>query len=50
MLQSKVGLTTVLRNYKIQLNEKTKTPLEMDKKAFVSSPEGGVWLNVEKLD
>ncbi|XP_044255038.1 probable cytochrome P450 6a14 isoform X2 [Tribolium madens] len=50
MIQSKVGLTTLLRNYKITLNKKTKVPLEMDKKAFVSSPEGGVWLDVQTLE
>ncbi|KAH0818822.1 hypothetical protein GEV33_003969 [Tenebrio molitor] len=49
MLQSKVGLTALLKNYKIKLSNKTHQPLQMDKQAFISSVEGGVWLDVEKL-
>ncbi|XP_044255035.1 probable cytochrome P450 6a23 [Tribolium madens] len=50
LLQTKVGLTTILKNYKIKLNSKTKVPLIMDKKSFISSAEGGVWLDVDKLN
>ncbi|KAJ3659268.1 hypothetical protein Zmor_010965 [Zophobas morio] len=50
MLQSKVGLTTLLKNYKIKLSSKTKTPLELDKNSFVTTAEGGIWIDVEKLN
>ncbi|EFA02820.1 cytochrome P450 6BQ6 [Tribolium castaneum] len=49
MLQSKVGLAALLKNYKITLNSKTKMPIEMEKSSFITSVNGGVWLNVEKL-
>lgn len=50
MLQSKVGLATLLKNYKIKLSPKTKTPLELDKNTFVTTAEGGIWLDVESLN
>ncbi|RZC40767.1 p450 domain containing protein, partial [Asbolus verrucosus] len=50
MLQSKVGLTTLLKNYKIKVSKMTKVPLQFDKRSFITSAEGGVWLDVEKLD
>ncbi|XP_008192269.1 probable cytochrome P450 6a14 [Tribolium castaneum] len=50
MLQSKVGLTALLKNYKISLSSKTKMPLEMEKSGLVTTVEGGMWLNVEKIN
>jgi cytochrome P450 family 6 len=50
MLQSKVGLTELLKNYRIKLSNKVQLPLQMDKQSFISSAEGGVWLDVEKLE
>jgi hypothetical protein len=50
MLQSKVGLTVLLKNFKIKLSKRTKLPLQLDKAAFVTSAEGGIWLDVEKLE
>ncbi|EFA02816.1 cytochrome P450 6A1 [Tribolium castaneum] len=50
MLQSKVALTTFIRNYRVKLNEKTKIPLKIDKGSFTTRAEGGVWLNLEKLN
>ncbi|RZB40849.1 p450 domain containing protein, partial [Asbolus verrucosus] len=49
MLQSKVGLTTLLKNYKITLSKKTKVPLRLDKNVFVTTAEGGIWLDVKKI-
>lgn len=50
MLQSKVGLTALLKNYKIKLSKKTKLPLTLDTRSFITSAKGGVWLDVEKID
>ncbi|KAF2886191.1 hypothetical protein ILUMI_19982 [Ignelater luminosus] len=49
VMQTKVGLAVLLRNYKFSLNHKTKTPLKMDPFSFILSVEGGIWLNAEKL-
>ncbi|XP_018571707.1 probable cytochrome P450 6a13 [Anoplophora glabripennis] len=48
-LQTKLALITILRYYNVALNEKTKTPLQLDKTTFILSVEGGVWLNLLKL-
>nr|WCC58070.1 cytochrome P450 [Pharsalia antennata] len=49
VMQSKVGLTSILRKFKVTLNEKTEVPLKMNPRAFVTTSEGGIWLNLEKL-
>ncbi|KAF2894454.1 hypothetical protein ILUMI_11716 [Ignelater luminosus] len=50
LIQTKVGLTFLLKNYKCTLNEKTRVPLKMDPySVFVAAAEGDVWLNVEKI-
>jgi cytochrome P450 family 6 len=50
MLQSKVGLTTLLKNYKIKLSNRTKLPLTLETNSFITTAEGGIWLDVEKLN
>ncbi|KAF2894453.1 hypothetical protein ILUMI_11715, partial [Ignelater luminosus] len=49
IMQTKMGLTILLKNYKFTLNEKTKVPLRMDPLAFVYTVEGDIWLNVETI-
>ncbi|KAJ8965098.1 hypothetical protein NQ317_010501 [Molorchus minor] len=41
VMQTKVGLACLLRNYRVTLNEKTKQPLELDKRAFLPVVAGG---------
>ncbi|KAJ8913633.1 hypothetical protein NQ315_007350 [Exocentrus adspersus] len=48
IMQTKVGLTTILRNFRVTLNKKMKLPLKLSTKGFFPSAEGGVWLNLEK--
>ncbi|KAH0822299.1 hypothetical protein MTP99_012687 [Tenebrio molitor] len=50
MLQSKIGLTALLSKYRVTLSNKTKTPLAMDTKSFITTCDTGIWLNVAKLD
>jgi cytochrome P450 family 6 len=50
VLQSKIGLVTLLKNYKIKLSPKTRIPLTLHKKGFIIMAEGGVWLDVEKIN
>ncbi|CAG9857619.1 unnamed protein product [Phyllotreta striolata] len=48
MHQTKIGLITLLNNYRIKLNSKTITPLKYDKILFTSNI-GGIWLDLEKV-
>ncbi|EFA02825.1 cytochrome P450 6a2 [Tribolium castaneum] len=50
MMQSKVGLTALLKDYRVTLNKKTKVPLEMSKNSFIIAAEGGIWLDIEKIN
>nr|WCC58079.1 cytochrome P450 [Pharsalia antennata] len=49
LLEVKIGLTTILRKFRLTLNQKTKEPLEFSKVAIVPMVEGGMWLNIENL-
>nr|AZR39420.1 cytochrome P450 [Agasicles hygrophila] len=48
MLQVKVGLLTVLRNFRISVGDKMQMPVKMTT-AFVPQPEGGIWLKLDKV-
>lgn len=48
IMQSKVGLASILRNHKVSLNKKTRVPLKMSPNSFIPTAEGGVWLNLTK--
>lgn len=50
LMQTKVGLTVLLKNYLFTLNSKTQIPLKMDPFSFVMSPLGGVWLDVQRIN
>ncbi|XP_049825477.1 cytochrome P450 6a8-like [Aethina tumida] len=48
-LQAKIGLITLLKNYKVSLNNETPNPIKFDTKSFgVLAVDGNIWLNVEK--
>lgn len=49
VLQFKLALLTVLKNYRVKLNPKTESPLKINPTALIHSPDGGVWLDLEKL-
>nr|QYA71973.1 cytochrome P450 [Anoplophora glabripennis] len=48
-MQVKVGLTSVLRKFRVKLNKRTKVPLTMSEKSLIASADGEIWLNLEKL-
>ncbi|KAJ8977035.1 hypothetical protein NQ317_017709 [Molorchus minor] len=50
MMQSKVGLVTIIKNYAVTINEKTITPIKQDTGTFIMGVKGGVWLNVSKIE
>uniref|UniRef100_V5GHY9 Cytochrome P450 6a2 n=1 Tax=Anoplophora glabripennis TaxID=217634 RepID=V5GHY9_ANOGL len=49
IMQTKVGLTSILRNFRVTLNKETQVPLMLSPTAFITTAEGGIWLNVEKV-
>ncbi|KAK5638794.1 hypothetical protein RI129_013089 [Pyrocoelia pectoralis] len=49
MMQTKVGLSILLRRYKFSLSEKMKIPIKFKIRSFLTAVEGGVWLNATKI-
>ncbi|KAF2882933.1 hypothetical protein ILUMI_23238 [Ignelater luminosus] len=49
LLQTKVGLTMLLKHFRFSLNEKTKVPLEIEPYSFTLLPKSGIFLNVEEI-
>lgn len=49
MLESKVGLALILKDFKVMLNEQTKYPIEFDMNSFVLSSKETILLDVERL-
>lgn len=49
MLQNKIGLASILSNFKMTLNSKTKLPIQLE----IDNPDmgvrGGIWLDFEKI-
>ncbi|KAJ8922671.1 hypothetical protein NQ315_007703 [Exocentrus adspersus] len=50
MMQLKVGITQLIRNFEVTLNEKTRQPIKYDPFHFLLYPKGGVWINCKKID
>lgn len=50
LLQSKVGLTAVLTNFKVTLSSKTMIPIQYDYNALLLSAKGDVWLHMTKVE
>lgn len=48
-MQTKVGLVSILRNCEVVPCNKTLNPLVFDKKAFMLSPEGGLYVKLKPL-
>ncbi|KAI4455252.1 cytochrome p450 [Holotrichia oblita] len=49
LMQVKIGLAMLLKDYKFVINPKTKLPVEFDKNGFLLSVKGSIWLNAIKL-
>jgi cytochrome P450 family 6 len=49
MMQTKVGLSILLKNYKFSVSSKTTVPLQLDPRSFIMSTEGGIWLNYTEV-
>ncbi|CAG9819628.1 unnamed protein product [Phaedon cochleariae] len=50
IMQTKVGLLSVLKNFRVSLNKKTSNPLKLSPTSFIPTTEGGIWLDLNKLN
>lgn len=48
ILQAKVGIAMLLKNFKFNICEKTDIPLKIDPVNLLYIPLAGVYLNIEK--
>ena len=48
LLQTKVGLISLLSSYEVRVSEKTPIPLVLDSRSVVLAVLGGMWLTVVK--
>ncbi|XP_055632901.1 cytochrome P450 6a8-like [Toxorhynchites rutilus septentrionalis] len=49
LMQTKIGLVTMLRNFRFSPNAKTPRKMEFDPKVFVISPKMGLYLDIKPL-
>nr|QZM07450.1 cytochrome P450 monooxygenase CYP347AE1 [Lasioderma serricorne] len=48
LLQMKLGIMNVVSNFKMEVGEKTKRPLEIDPSFFLMATKGGIWVRFKK--
>jgi hypothetical protein len=48
LMQTKVGLISLLFSYEVRVSEKTPIPLVLDFRSVVLAALGGMWLTVVK--
>lgn len=50
MMQARIGLVTLLRNYRFKTDARMSIPLNISKTQTIIACDGGVWLNMTKRD
>ncbi|KAK9680000.1 Cytochrome P450 [Popillia japonica] len=48
-MQGKVGLISIVRNFKITINPKTEIPVKLDPTKFFAGTRGGIWMDLERI-
>jgi cytochrome P450 family 6 len=46
LLQTKVGLISLLSSYEVRVSDKTAIPLVFDPRALILSPKGEIYLKI----
>jgi cytochrome P450 family 6 len=46
LMQTKVGLVSILSSYEVHVSERTPVPIVLDPRSFVTSPSGGIYLKI----
>ncbi|XP_055641825.1 probable cytochrome P450 6a13 [Toxorhynchites rutilus septentrionalis] len=49
LMQARVGMAYMLKNFRFTLSSKTPVPLKISSNSLVLTSEGGLWLRVERL-
>ncbi|KAF7281446.1 hypothetical protein GWI33_004771 [Rhynchophorus ferrugineus] len=49
MMQVRVGLISLIKNFKFTLNEKTSNPIKIEKVSFALGVDGDVWLDASRV-
>lgn len=49
LMQTKIGLVTLLNKNRVTLSSKTKIPLKLDAKTFITTTESPIYLNIERV-
>lgn len=49
LIQAKIALSLMLKNFIFRLNKKTRLPLKMETAGILLSPIGGLWLDLQPL-
>ncbi|XP_044757086.1 probable cytochrome P450 6a13 [Coccinella septempunctata] len=50
LMEAKVGIITLLKDYEFEVCSRTRRPFEWDPKNFVLSAKGDIWLRHKKID
>lgn len=50
MLQAKICIAMILRNFEISISNKTQVPLVFRPKSTFLSPTGGMWIKLKPVD
>lgn len=50
LMQTRVGLATMLKNYEFLPSPKTSSPLTLSSEPLILTPEGGLWLSIKKIE
>jgi hypothetical protein len=48
LMQTKVGIISLLSKYEVRFSEKTPVPLEFEPRSVALAPRGGMWLQIVK--
>lgn len=49
MMQTRVGLVTLLNNFEFMPSAKTTIPSKLSKADFILSPQEGLWLKLKRI-
>ncbi|KAJ8668284.1 hypothetical protein QAD02_009947 [Eretmocerus hayati] len=50
LLQTKVGVITFLKKYRVDVCEKTDLPIKFSRRSLVTASETGIWLKISRLE
>ena len=50
LMQTKIGLASIVRHFRISLNQNTLLPLEINKRSLVLTPKQTIWIDLVKIE